>query len=61
MPQTDMTPPFEQAISFLDVDQATLAREDATFNPRRALLSGGGAWQEFARRVLLTVQRKQTA
>ncbi len=47
MRQTDIAPAFAQAITFPDVDAATIAAEDS---PRRA--SASGAWDSYMHKIL---------
>lgn len=54
----DPTQAFPETFAFPDVDAATLAREDAVreeaaFNPQRAMQTGTGAWHDYARKVLV--------
>jgi len=52
MRPTDAAPIFPQAIRFPDVDAATIAHEDGRLHSARGIMTAGGSWQEFLRKLL---------
>lgn len=56
MNQSDRTPRFDQSLVFPDIDEATLARENATTSN-----SGTSPWNTYLRKVLPPVRPSGTS
>jgi hypothetical protein len=56
MSQVNATPLFPKPVTFPDVDEATLAREENEIQSRT--LMSGGAWRNYLRKTLPPLQQQ---